>query len=306
LKAKQKIIIVDEHHEVYLAWKYAIREGIIPSTGNSLIHIDEHADMAAPNLNIDPRKVLWSRLERFTYGELNIANFIVPTLFEGVFDSIQWVRQNHNKLSLRPNKLYVRRKSGKGCRLVTGKLKDSWPLIKNNPKLVNTLRCYDYYKVQSRHMFNRPNLCLDIDLDYFSCVQEPLAKCWSLEVSESEYRKFKADPFHFLRFFDSVHTEARKSKNRYQIVFNDFFYRDRSPLKVSKRKILERIDEVLTAIKTKKISPNFITICRSRYSGYTPVDQWMFIENHLVKNLKALFPSFTVMHLSDYEKPKRR
>ncbi len=38
--------IVEEHHEAFLIWKYAIQNNLIPAKGNHLFHVDEHSDMS--------------------------------------------------------------------------------------------------------------------------------------------------------------------------------------------------------------------------------------------------------------------
>ena len=42
-------------------------------------------------------------------------------------------------------------------------------------------------------------------------------------------------------------------------------------------------------LKDKQVNPQIIDIARSRFSGYTPHDQWQFIENNLIERLSALY-----------------
>lgn len=48
-KNEVDLVIVEEHHEVLEYWFKAAREGIIPKSGNILLHIDAHSDMAPPD-----------------------------------------------------------------------------------------------------------------------------------------------------------------------------------------------------------------------------------------------------------------
>lgn len=43
--------IIEEHHEAFIAWNYAVQKGLIPPTGNTLFHVDEHSDMGMPRFN---------------------------------------------------------------------------------------------------------------------------------------------------------------------------------------------------------------------------------------------------------------
>ncbi|KAK3092112.1 hypothetical protein FSP39_025310 [Pinctada imbricata] len=49
-KSDLDVHIVEEHHEVLPIWMNAVSHGTIPKTGNTLIHIDGHSDMAIPFL----------------------------------------------------------------------------------------------------------------------------------------------------------------------------------------------------------------------------------------------------------------
>ena len=47
-----KTFIIEEHHEAYIVWNYAIQQGLIPATGNTLFHVVEHSDVGTPQFNI--------------------------------------------------------------------------------------------------------------------------------------------------------------------------------------------------------------------------------------------------------------
>jgi hypothetical protein len=61
----------------------------------------------------------------------------------------------------------------------------------------------------------------------------------------------------------------------------------------NKKKPLDQISEKIKVfgqqLKLKNVHPAVITICRSRYSGYTPEDQWMEIENLLLTELSSIY-----------------
>jgi hypothetical protein len=58
---------------------------------------------------------------------------------------------------------------------------------------------------------------------------------------------------------------------------------------VSENEILVRIENFVNNIIVKGVKPSIISICRSRYSGYTPDDQWKYIEDTLLQNLNNHF-----------------
>ena len=53
-----QLVILEEHHEAYCVWLYAILKKIIPYSGNFLIHIDQHADLELPIFNNSIKKNL--------------------------------------------------------------------------------------------------------------------------------------------------------------------------------------------------------------------------------------------------------
>jgi hypothetical protein len=100
-----KTFLIEEHHEAFLVWKYAILNNWMPARGNSLLHIDEHSDMGTPrfntsiyNLNGDTNVI-----KNFVYTELNIASFIMPAIYQDIFDKVYWIKQQHRLTSSHSN-----------------------------------------------------------------------------------------------------------------------------------------------------------------------------------------------------------
>ncbi len=42
--------VLEEHHEAFLLWQIAIRAGVLPARGNTLLHVDEFPDDGVPRL----------------------------------------------------------------------------------------------------------------------------------------------------------------------------------------------------------------------------------------------------------------
>ena len=78
---------IEEHHEAFLVWHDAIKRKFLPKKGNTLLHVDQHSDLAKPVLrtSINELKLEKEALLSFTYDELGIGNYIFPAVFTGIF-----------------------------------------------------------------------------------------------------------------------------------------------------------------------------------------------------------------------------
>ncbi|XP_076457837.1 uncharacterized protein LOC143291679 [Babylonia areolata] len=50
-KAPVPLVVVEEHHDVIPYWFQAVEQGLLPSQGNVLLHVDGHADATVPAVN---------------------------------------------------------------------------------------------------------------------------------------------------------------------------------------------------------------------------------------------------------------
>ena len=62
-----------------------------------------------------------------------------------------------------------------------------------------------------------------------------------------------------------------------------------TPLRMSEQAIIARLDGFVAFLQNKQVKPQIIDIARSRFSGYTPHDQWQFIEENLIQRLSTLY-----------------
>jgi hypothetical protein len=299
-KAALPVFVVEEHHEAYIIWKFALLNGLIPKQGNTLIHIDEHSDMGAPILET-PLHQLNGDLEKiktFTYDELTIATFIVPAIYDRLFRKIYWIRQRHNKASRRGNPLYVRAPDS-GRKLVTGQMSVFETFKEDYEKLKDEIVGYKFYKQHIDQLGHIDYPLLDIDLDYFSCIQDPLKKALDIQITKKEYDDFRGQKYHRVRYFDFGKVQAIQDGDNYLLRMNHYSEPYMSPLKVIQNTIADRIDRTIEGLNTAKITPRLITICRSRFSGYTPEDQWEYIEQTLLSKLKQVYDINSVQHISE-------
>jgi len=298
---KVPTFILEEHNEAFFVWNWCIQNGLMAENGNILYHIDEHADMGVPcfNTSINNLNELDSdQIKLFTHEEIGIGSFIMPAIYKGIFDHMHWFKLSH-KTNKRSHHMYVRTYNGDGLKLLSGPVTAE---IKEASLINADVKTFEFHLETIDEMLEPTGeLVLDIDLDYFSCSGNPveLYKI-SIEITKAEYEKFQNTPYHksrFLGFKSSVY----KMDGKYHLILNDYkhTYPNIYPftLKVDQDLIKARITEVVNMLKARKIAPKVITICRSRFSGFTPHDQWEFIENSLIEGLKTIYE--LDMHLTN-------
>lgn len=272
--------IVEEHHEAFAVWNHAVVEGLIQESNNALLHVDEHADMGVPRLTrrLDSIAGDLARIWDFTYREISIYEFIVTAVYQGLFDRVCWVR---------PGVVLRQRQHISIC-----SYRNEAKVLRLNPGLVtpDTDGRSAVYEVQTiRDTFvPATSVVLDIDLDYFSCDQAE-NQAERLEVSETEYNSFLQDRYHFLRINQGNRVQARREGDRFFLYLKCYDDPAPCPLKVSQETIVNRIDDFLAYLQRDSIRPRMIDIARSRMSGYTPLDQWEFIEQKLIEGLGRVY-----------------
>lgn len=281
-----KTFLIEEHHEAFFVWQYAIQKGLLSKKGNLLYHVDEHSDLSTPRFNtsIHDLNNNLQALKKFTYQELGIANFIMPAIYLGVFNKVVWFKQNHRSLSKNAFNMFIKSYGDDGMRLISGKTTDN--ILSSQEKKV--LFVYEK-KILSEMIFDK-NIVLDIDLDYFSCSGDPnLLNEIHIEITHEEYISFQSDPYHRINFTGIGRIEAIQENGKYYYLIN--YYKNVYPnnLRVEADEIIKRIDLFGEQLKSKEIVPKIIDICRSRKSGYTPKDQWEFIEYKLLEKLRNLY-----------------
>ena len=282
---KIRIYILEEHHEAYLIWYYAIRKGLIKESNNSLLHIDQHADMDLPifSASIRNRKDSLKDVQEFTYQELGISNFIVPALYKGIFKIVYWV--NHGYFRKNETMGYILYSLGEKGKAFS--LKEDIPF--NRERAGADRKRFDYRILTLWDDIDpSQGIVLDIDLDFFSCIKIPLVRS-EIEIAKKEYDMFQKNRYYFLKLRTDCMVKAVKRKGNYFLVFNDLKHKVPFGLEVSAEKILFRIDMLKKFLIRNRIVPAVITLCRSRHSGFTPLDGWEFIEQKLVDTLKAVY-----------------
>ena len=284
---------MEEHHEAFFVWHYLIKHKHIPDQNNMLLHIDSHDDMGACRyrLQIPHPGTDLQHIEHFTYTELNIDNFIVPAFYTGIFSYSVWVKPL--KISPEENKpMYVRSFKGNGKRMFIGHKDVLDGRLADSPQIV--LDDIKYFTYHTKAAIDIPENCtclIDIDLDYFSCILDPKSvEILLIEITKEEYNRFHTTRYNRLRYtLPLIRPFFDEENDKYYYEMTAVDEDANEPYKVSEQEIESRIKDFVSILLRKNVIPTAITFCRSRISGYTPPDQWRFIENTLIRELSAIY-----------------
>ncbi|MBS0032091.1 UPF0489 family protein [Chitinophaga sp. 22321] len=301
-KRKIPVFIVEEHHEAFYVWHYSVINGWMPESANTLYHFDEHSDMGSlqSNTSIHQLGKDLDAIHQFMQDELSIASFIIPAAYQGLFNKIYWIKQQHRtQKSNTHHQMFVRSYNNDGKKIIYGPVAD---LINLNDKFAseNMHKEFLYALCEEKHLAGQAtNVTLDIDLDYFSCSGDPNAQEEIyIEITREEYESFVNDKYHRLRYL-GPRIDVCTLNDSYFYVFNNYTDTYPSILKVSETTIDHRIDNFINTLTQNNITPDIITICRSAFSGYTASDQWEYIEKKLLNGLGEVLQLEEACHISN-------
>lgn len=101
------LIVVDNHNHVFYFWHEAKKQKLIHN-GVQVIHIDQHSDMREPEQILSSKDA--SDLEKvyeYTNTVLNVGNFLMPALKEGIVSEVIQVRSETLLSQLTPDGDYI-------------------------------------------------------------------------------------------------------------------------------------------------------------------------------------------------------
>lgn len=287
------LFVVEEHMEAFFIWNYARSKQWIASANNTLLHVDEHSDMDTPVLRASVNAINGNlqKLYNFTYNELGIGNFILPTIYQGLFDKAYWIRRKHSKYQPAHEKIVIYSYNQNGKLFF---LAHSGIDISTKPDA----KCASHYLNTIADEFPKSDLVvLDIDLDYFSSSISIMNNS-KIEITRDEYESYRKNKYHFLRISGAFKTKVTDENGRYYVHYDYKPEPIPEQATATEAQILKRINGFAEFLKKNAIRPQIIDICRSRFSGYTPEHQWQFIEKNLINKLGTLY-ELEVSHIDD-------
>jgi hypothetical protein len=281
---KVPVFIMEEHHEAFLVWDFARRTGQIAGPC-LLMHYDDHADMRAPELNRSVKEIALKEaayVRELVDEDLAIDNFIVPAIYAGFINGLYWIKRDRSNAS-RMN-LTLRSFNQEGMKFICQR--------DDGSERTADARTFSYFKGRNAHVFTDPpeadvKKLLDIDLDYFSCCEQP-SRQTVVAITREEFEEFSAGAYHPLKYITS-RVEAVRYGDGYYYLFNKSSFSYESTRRLDAEAIQELINELVSGLRHNSIRPELITICRSRFSGFTPEDQWEMIESQLISGLSTLY-----------------
>ncbi len=274
-------VLIEEHHEAFYVWNYSVQAGWLSSEPRTLLHVDEHADMAIPRLHRQIESISGLQdLAAFTYQELNINNFIWAAAYQGCLSRIWWMRANHAESAGGWRRMRIEPKNQEATEFVITAASSA----NSHPES----RTIEYAPLTTRDRVDSQSLILDIDLDYFCWNERAEPPEWQIEVTESAYKKFQADKYHYLRIAPGGRVSLVKSNGSYYITLDQYPKPANKP--IEKEVIQNRLREFQNFLTRNGVQPELIVLCRSIHSGYLPKQHAVFVEESLVNLLKELYP----------------
>ncbi len=296
-KVKVKTVILEENHELFLTCNKEIWDKGLNAYDNTLLHFDEHSDMFPPRTKSSIHDIKNENdLIEYTYTDLGINNFIVPLIFQGVFNRVYWI--NNNRQIPKPTKRCVRTFNNEGKKFI----------IFNPAKVPSNsnipIKKFVLYPVNINNLklISHKNIVLDISLNYFSCVSDPSEYTVNyIEITKDEYDEFlKNEKYHNLKFELLGHRISVKIENgKYYYVLNDHEEIYSSVSTRSKEDIQKRIRHFVVTLSKLNIIPSLITVTRSVKSGYTSEELVDFIQKELISNLEKIY-SLELSNIDSY------
>ena len=271
------VCIVEEHNEAFVAWNAGLRLGYLPESGGALLHVDEHADMAAPHFHVplEPQLDDLDRLQAFTQTQMAIYDFIVPAVHQGLFNEVWWLNHVADPPELqelvvtaagREEQILATRPAGgrgRPFRFVTQTMRA--PYAPCGPTT------------------------LDIDLDFFSCDQAEHSSP-RLEITAAAAADYHRDGRHFLKLLLGSRASVVAEDGRHFFVLRDFRERERCSRKATPLMVKARLATLEWYLREHGVVPGMVTVARSRLTGYTPEEQWQAIEAGVLAMLARLYP----------------
>lgn len=282
------VYIMEEHKEAYYYWYLMLANKEIDNANNYLLHVDHHADNQGGvySFTVAEAPVSLEEAKRLSYEELGIADFILPAIYQRLFDQMYYLLQFGNKSKSYDCILLCQNQNTLGIRLNNPLIRKAMTM--GMPQVAN-IHSFEYLYGGLGEL-NKPadkKLVLDVDLDYFVWDNSlSTAEPRRIEITKEQYELIQKDSFHYLRIEPKLSYRTVEENGRYYLESAACIPADPMP---DKETILERMDNFFAWLKDKNIQPAAIDICRSRISGYLPRTVFPWIEEEFLERLGRLY-----------------
>ncbi len=281
---KIPLYIIEEHHEAFYVWNYAIEKGEMCPWGSALLHVDHHPDFESGAYR-DLDQGLFGSLKQkhhFCYHSLGIADFICPSLYQGIFDTLVWVNKF---LSPLPSPVHKWISKDAQNVLIMGEVNS---FIRQ--KLTADTADHRFFRHTQGGLGDvgpLQRVVLDIDLDYF-CWDDSLSTAPEklIEITPAAYEDYCGNNYNPFRILPRALLQAVEIDQKYYLQYKESVAPDPMP---TKERILRRMDLFAQWLKEQNIRPQIIDICRSVHSGYTPLSVWEWMEQELLDRLGEVY-----------------
>lgn len=289
--SKLPLFIMEEHHEAFYIWSNCYHQGLINPFGNTLLHVDAHDDMCVMGFrsSLDQLGEGLEQIYNFVYSELGIADFIIPAVYQGVFNNIAWLSGTFASPGKKRN-MFVASAQPEGRFFKTAEVNNfTRPYLEKEKKKWDKHQFFTFQEISLSYDFRTSQpLVLDIDIDYFASDNSLSSVEKKIEITQAAYEEFCNNKYHFFRIMPTASYTVAKENGRFYLHYLEM-QEEGKRQEVPAETIVKRIHSFGEFLDRNQLKPKIIDLCRSRYSGYTPRSQWEFIEKELLKVLQGIY-----------------
>lgn len=283
---KLPTIVVDEHNEAFVAWHMFKEKKIIGESGNYLLHVDHHDDMAFGGYDWDFTGHVETAAEarHLMDKALGIADFIVPAIYQRLFSTVH-ILKNLRACKLIKKEQYVFLASAK--ELICG---DYIPFFHAAEKAKSESPYRFFTRVDGglspEKDLPEDGIVLDVDLDYF-CWDDSLSSVPEarIEITAAAYEEYMSDHHHPIRIMPRKLTTVKERAGKYYLVYDEHL----PPRQIADEEtIVRRMERLIDYLAQAKTAFRAMDVCRSSHSGYLPSSRAAFVEREFFARIQRI------------------